>query len=153
VETVNEEAAGVLKDALGDKVGFADLYNGALQFDGKHYFGRGLTIPERDRMLTNKPITPLPFSYYGGFAGLDNMHPTVPGYAIIADLVLAALGRQGLQTDKTAAYAADTLLANPPGLAMLIPQMELSLLGLFGVFRGADQVAPSSAVPSSPAGV
>jgi lysophospholipase L1-like esterase len=148
VADVNEQAKALLKGTLGDKAVFADLYGGALHFDGKHYLGRGLTIPGRGRTLTNKPITPLPFTYYGGFAGLDNMHPTVPGYAVIADLVLAALGRS-LQTDKAAAYAADTLLGNPPGLAMLIPQMELSLLGLFGVFRGADESAP----PSAPAPV
>lgn len=135
VAEVNGQAKALLQEALGDRIVFADLYNGALPFDGKHYTGRGMTIPGSGRTLSNKPITPLPFSYYGGLAGLDNMHPTVPGYAIIADLVLTALGRADLHTDKAAAYAADTLLGNLRGLAILIAEMELSLLGQFGVFR------------------
>ena len=62
------------------------------------------------------------------------MHPTVPGYAVIADVVLAALGRAE-RTDKAAAYAADTLLNNLRGLPVLIAEAELSLLGMFGAFR------------------
>ena len=62
------------------------------------------------------------------------MHPTAPGYAVIADVVLAALGRAE-RTDKAAAYAADTLLNNLRGLPVLIAEAELSLLGMFGAFR------------------
>ena len=70
------------------------------------------------------------------------MHPTIPGYATIADVVLGALGRGSVQTDKAAAYAADTLLNNVHGLPLLVAQAELSLLGLFGVFaRGGGAAA------------
>ena len=95
------------------------------------------------RHSSNKPITPVPFGFFGGFAGLDNMHPTIPGYAVIADVVLAALGRGSVQTDKAAAYAADTLLNNVRGLPLLIAEIELSLLGAFGVFRGSG-TAPAT---------
>ncbi len=139
VSKVNSEAQGVLKEALGDRVVFADLYGKCNDFDGKHYWGRGLTIPGYDKVLTNKPLTPIPFGYHGGFAGLDNMHPTVPGYALIADIVLDALGYRTIRTDKAAAYAADTLLNNLWGLPMIFASMELSLVGLSSVFRGSDK--------------
>jgi hypothetical protein len=74
------------------------------------------------------------------------MHPTVPGYAAIADVVLNALGRGSVHTDKAAAYAADTLLNNVRGLPLLIAEIELSLLGAFGVFRGGG-TAPAAAQP------
>ena len=133
----------MLKAALGNRVAFADIYAACPPFDGKHYIGRGLAIPGRATTLNNKPITPVPFGFFGGFAGLDNMHPTIPGYAVIADVVLAALGRGSVKTDKAAAYAADTLLNNVRGLPLLIAEIELSLLGAFGVFRGSG-TAPAT---------
>ena len=147
VENVNIQAQSVLKDALGDRVVFADLYGACDAMDGKHFQRRGLAIPGIGKTLTNKPITPIPFAYYGGFAGLDNMHPTVPGYAMIADVVLRALGRPTIRTDKAAAYAADTLLNNLRGLPFLIAEAELSLVGAFGVFRGDDQQGTAAAMP------
>jgi hypothetical protein len=78
-------------------------------------------------------------------AGLDNMHPTVPGYAAIADTVLDALGRRDIRTDKQAAFAADTLLADV-SLAFVISGAELSLIGIFGAFRSsAPGLAPAPA--------
>ena len=62
------------------------------------------------------------------------MHPSVPAYATIADVVLAALGRD-LLTDKDAAYDDDTLLNHLPGLRMLVFDAELALVGSLGVFR------------------
>jgi hypothetical protein len=144
IADVNARARDVLQTALGSRVVFADIYGGCLPFDGKHYMGRGLSIPGHGKILNNKPITPVLFGYYGGFAGLDNMHPSVPGYAVMADTVLAALGRAHLQIDKDAAYAADTLLNDVRGLPTLIAQMEMSLLGAFGVFRSSG-TAPATA--------
>lgn len=144
---VNDQSRDILKDALGERVRFADIYTASLPFDGKHYMGRGLDIPGTGRTISNKPITPIPFGYYGGFTGLDNMHPTVPGYAIIADVVLDALGSGAVHTDKAAAYAADTLLNNLRGLPLLVAEIELSLLGTFGVFRGG------AAAPAGQTGV
>lgn len=141
VAEVNAKSMALLQDALGPRVVFADIYAKCAPFDGKHYFDRGLTIPGTGRLLSNKPVTPIPFSYYGGFTGLDNMHPTVPGYATIADAVLEALGHAGPGTNKDAAYAADTLLNNLRGLPILVAEMEMSLIGITGVFRGNDAVA------------
>lgn len=140
---VNAEAQNVLKTALGDRVVFADIYTACQQFDGKHYMDRGLAIPGNSKTLTNKPITPIPFGYYGGIAGIDNMHPTAPGYGMIADVVLDALGRRSVHTDKAADYAADTLLNNVRGLPLLIAEAELSLIGMFGVFRSSSTAAPA----------
>jgi hypothetical protein len=136
IADVNARSQGVLRTALRGRVVFADIYSACPPFDGKHYGGRGLAIPGSGKTLNNKPITPVPFGYFGGFAGLDNIHPSVPGYAVIADVVLAALGRGSIHTDKAAAYAADTLLNNVRGLPLLVAEIELSLLGAFGVFRG-----------------
>ncbi len=143
IADVNARSQSMLTAALGNRVAFADVYAACPPFDGKHYSGRGLAIPGRATTLSNKPITPIPFGFFGGFAGLDNMHPTIPGYAVIADVVLAALGRGSVKTDKAAAYAADTLLNNVRGLPLLIAEIELSLIGAFGVFRGCG-TAPAT---------
>jgi hypothetical protein len=140
IARVNSEAQDVLRTALGDRVRFADIYASCPPFDGKHYLHRGLAIPRHDKLLTNQALQPLPVHFIGGFAGLDNMHPTVPGYAAIADVVLAALGR-ALRTDKDAAYDADTLLNHLPGLRMLIFDAELALVGSIGVFRSGRAAA------------
>ncbi|HEY6439779.1 MAG TPA: hypothetical protein VIY55_07140 [Acetobacteraceae bacterium] len=71
---------------------------------------------------------------------LQILHPTIPGYAAIADVVLGALGRS-VKTDKAAAHAADTLLNDVKGPPLLVAQAELSLLGLLGVFRGGGAAA------------
>lgn len=134
IARVNAEAQDVLRTALGERVRFADIYASCPPFDGKHYHHRGLAIPRHDKLLTNQALQPLPFDFIGGFTGLDNMHPSVPGYAVIADVVLAALGR-ALRTDKDAAYDADTLLNHLPGLRMLVFDAELALVGSLGVFR------------------
>ncbi len=144
IAQVNAEAQNVLKQALGNRVVFADIYAACSPFDGKHYMGRGLPVPAHAKTLSNKPIEPLPFGYHGGFAGLDNMHPTVPGYAAIADVVLAALGRSDLRTDKDAAYASDTLLNNLHGPQILIADAEFSLVGSLGVFRLGSAMSTST---------
>ena len=136
IANVNAEAEDVLRQAAGDRIAFADLFGASSAVDGKHYGDRGLPIPGRQRDLSNKPVGPVPFGFVGGIAGLDNMHPTVPGYAVIADAVLDALGNHHLRTDKAAAFAADTLLNNFRGLPFLVAEMELSLLGTFGALGG-----------------
>lgn len=140
IADVNARSEDVLKTALGNRVLFADIYAASPPSDGKHYMGRGLAIPGTGKSLNNKPINALLLSHYGGFAGLDNMHPTIPGYATIADVVLGALGRS-VKTDKAAAYAADTLLNDVQEPPLLVAQAELSLLGLLGVFRGGGAAA------------
>ena len=138
VARINAEAETMLRDTVGNRIVFADLYNAGLSVDGKHYLHRGLSTPPRHRELNNKPMTPWPFGggFYGGLAGLDNMHPTIPGYAIVADAVLRALGHTDKETNKSAAFEADTLLNNFHGFPVLVAQAELSLLGTFGALRG-----------------
>lgn len=154
IRKLNQDAAGILKGTVGDRLIFADLYAEGDAIDGKHYQGGGLMVSAggHEKPLNNKPITPLLFGgYYGGLAGLDNMHPTVPGYAFIADTVLAAFG-SAARTDKSAAFTNDTLLTSFAGFPTLIAQMELSLLGTFGAFRGKPAVTADTIV-SNPPGV
>lgn len=128
IATVNAESAEILREALGNRIVFADPYTASLPFDGKHYFRRGLAIPEADKIIDNRPLTSVPGGYIGGFTSLDNMHPSVPGYAVLADVVLDALGRSDLRTDKAAALAADRFLSDFPGWRVLNIQMQTSFV-------------------------
>src|SRR5581483_5502815 len=83
----------------------------------------------------------------GGLTGLDNMHPTVPGYALIAQAVVDALvaaGRaaQANPIDLEAAYARDSLLTHLPAFEDLV-SVELALLGGFAMLGGIDRAGPT----------
>jgi hypothetical protein len=137
VQKANVQSRDILEHTVGGRLIWNDLYSIADQYDGKHWSGRGVpvTLPNGGRRtLVNKPIEPTLFGLQSGFSGLDNMHPSVPGYAIIADSVLAALGRSE-RTDKDRAFRRDTLLTNLPG-PLVLSQAELSLVPLSGVMGG-----------------
>ena len=129
VHEVNQDAEQILRNKLGDRVRVADLYGMCAALDGKHVARHGLPIPGTKLVLDNRALEPRPGGFAGGLASLDNMHPTVPGYAVIADVVLAALGQPGLKTNKADALAADPLLSNFPGRAVLGASVQLAFLG------------------------
>ncbi|MGE0226766.1 MAG: SGNH/GDSL hydrolase family protein [Acetobacteraceae bacterium] len=143
IADVNAESRAILEAALGSRLHFADLYAICPPLDGKHFRRRGLAIPGRRITLDNRPLTALIGGYHGGFASLDNMHPTVVGYAVIADAVLAAVGATQ-RTDKQAAFDADELLRDFPGWRVLQFQVQtpliLSIARLFFGF-GKDATA------------
>lgn len=56
-----------------------------------------------------------PGLYGGGLTGLDNLHPAIPGYSLIADGMLEAMGRTE-RVDKLTALHRDTLLNKIPPL-------------------------------------
>jgi lysophospholipase L1-like esterase len=136
---VNEQVRSLLTAKLGSRLRFVDLYAASTGLDGKHYKDRAMVVRSRSGKmleLRNIPLTlqivgPQPFT--GGLTGLDNMHPTVPGYAAIADAVLASLSVQA-RTDKDTAFRADSLLNDIP-LFLPVAQFELRQLGEFGVFK------------------
>jgi hypothetical protein len=65
------------------------------------------------------------------------MHPTVPGYGLLAKAVLAAMGKTGNLIDFDQTYKNDGLLRSLP-VGWSVSQLELSLLGTFGVFSGGS---------------
>ena len=140
---VNERVRVLMANKLGARFKFVDLYAASTSLDGKHYRDRPLVVHSRTGKaleLRNIPLTRQPFGpaeFTGGLAGLDNMHPTVPGYAAIADAVLTALAVQA-RTDKDRAFLADTLLADIP-LFLPVAQLELKQLGAFGAFKKLTQ--------------
>lgn len=139
VKNLNAANADALR-AADNRILIADLFASGDAVDGKHYLDRG--VRTRDKMLNNRPISGL--SHFGGLASLDNMHPTAPGHAVIAETVLASLGRT-ITLDKQAAYDADTLLNNINIPELMLRQMGLSLLGAaMRLFSGGGAPALTS---------
>jgi len=128
IARVNAQSKATLQTALGNRAVFADLYPACPPLDGKHYHRRGIKIEDPDITINNRPVTPVPFGFNGGFTGLDNMHPTIPGYAVMADIVLTALGRADLTTDKAAAFRADNLLSDFPGWNVFTAQVLIPFI-------------------------
>lgn len=123
IARVNDRSNETLRSALGDRAVFADLYPACPPLDGKHYHRHGIKIQNPNMTIDNNPIAPVLFGFNGGFTSLDNMHPTIPGYAVMADIVLQALGRDQLTTDKQAALRADNLLNDFPGWNVFTAQV------------------------------
>lgn len=123
IARVNARSNETLRAALGDRAVFADLYPACPPLDGKHYQGHGIEIHNPNKTIDNRPITSTLFGFSGGFTSLDNMHPTIPGYAVMADIVLQALGHTTLTTDKSAALRADHLLNDFPGWNVFTAQV------------------------------
>lgn len=91
IQHVNESAQIAMQKHLKGRGVFVDFFQASSGFDSKHYADR--EIPVRGRLLTNTPI-----EFHrdgtvsgGGLTGLDNMHPTGPGYAIYANTILQAV--------------------------------------------------------------
>lgn len=123
VARVNDEVRRVMTERLGDdRVRFVDLFAWSAEFDRKH--GTEVTPLWVEHGSGRRRLSNFPFSALGGFRqgglfGLDNMHPTLPGYAMLANAIGTAVSEaeavpyapMALQD----AYDADTLLQDPPG--------------------------------------
>lgn len=142
IAQANQAIESDMKAIVGRRLTFVDLYAASTAFDGKHFAKRYLEVfpngaDAAGLRLRNQPLMATAGMFdLGGLTGLDNMHPSVPGYALIADAVLRAMGSQ-LTTDKEQAYRQDTLLNGIPKALTLFGAV-LTLLGLFGVFSGDD---------------
>lgn len=134
VSAINQNSFQNMHDVLGDRLIFVDIYTNCSKFDGKHFANRGIFISSTNKRLRNYPIDAL-FGVFnsGGLSGLDNMHPSVPGYALIAQIVIDALGQNStIPLDES--YAEDSLLNNIPFLLGGF-QLEMGLLGSLGILR------------------
>jgi lysophospholipase L1-like esterase len=148
VQYQNGEVHNLLQQKLGSRLVYVDLYEMSDRFDGKHYKDRTLNI--RGRTLKNLPLSGTSADFGGGLTGLDNMHPTVPGYSLIADAVLAAIQPNNpVTTNKDIMFSRDTLLNNIPPLlfekhANVIRAVDIiKRLGSSGVAAKPDQ-APAA---------
>ena len=125
-----------------DKLVFVDLYKMVDGFDAKHFGpGRRLKVEVGGRTLhmSNYPFSANAFGFrQGGLFGLDNMHPSNVGYALLANTIgkAVAAAEPGLKyrnADFDDAAAGDTLIMDPPRNIDRIG----ALLGLLGLIGGA----------------
>jgi hypothetical protein len=110
---------------LGDRVHFVDLYASSATYDRKNGINTKEVLLNRgptEFLLDNRAIAVTPFGglsgFGGGLFGLDNLHPTLVGYGIIAqsvcDVIAATEGVPAPTISLQACYDADTLLNNLP---------------------------------------
>lgn len=107
------------------RVAFVDLYAATSRLDAKHFQepdGRIiLMLGGEEKHITNHPLNWLPDGFgFGGFYGLDNLHPSLVGYGVIARevcRVIEATEGTKVQTpiDLQRCADRDTLLQAPPG--------------------------------------
>ncbi len=126
---------------LADRAHFVDLYASAAAYDRKNGINTAtvtLLSGRREFLLDNHAVEVTPWGglggYGGGLFGLDNLHPTLVGYGLIAQSVCDAIATtEGLPRpaiDLQACYDADTLLKNLPGTIGLA-DFALEFVGAF----------------------
>lgn len=119
VAAINANMTAVMKQALGDRVVVIDFADQMSRLNRKHErLSADNSIKAEGKWISNMKIE----SYlggafrWGGFCGLDGMHPSVVGYGRIAKEVLRVIGRGGEKIDYNACFRSDTLLTDLPGL-------------------------------------
>jgi len=137
IAKVNKDVRKTMSGILKDKIVFVDTYAMAGRIDGKHHGKeRMVTVhagPTPKRM-SNMPLSANLFGFrQGGLFGLDNMHPTRVGYALLAQEMAAVVARAEAvampEIEPQLAFEADGLLQDPP--------RNLDRLGLFTGFIAA----------------
>jgi lysophospholipase L1-like esterase len=126
--------------ALGARAHFVDLYAMTAAFDHKNGTGAKSVIVHRgatQMMLDNMPLEVLPIFGglgRGGLFGLDNLHPTIVGYGLIAqavcDTIAATEGFAPVVINLQACYEAETLLQKLPS-QIALADLVLSFIGAF----------------------
>lgn len=126
---------------LGGRAHFVDLYASAVTYDRKNGTNTKEVILHHGRspfLLDNRAIEVTPFGGLGGFGGglfgLDNLHPTIVGYGLIAqsvcDVIAETEGLPAPEIDLQACYDADNLLNNLPPTVGLA-DFALQFVGAF----------------------
>ena len=127
VAKVNSEAEKILRDAFDDpkRLHFVDLAKLLKSYDEKHQRQTDNNVVKLKNGLTLSNVT-TEADFWGGFArgglqGLDGMHPTVVGYALMAECVLEAIKKaepnvQASKINRDRAFARDKLLTDMPGI-------------------------------------
>jgi hypothetical protein len=118
------------------KVSFADVYAMAAERDTKHNRDIGdLEYVESDG--DRHHVGNYPFSLSSGFRiglyGLDNMHPTDIGYALMANEIIKQLDTDPAKlVSKETIATIDSLLSDPPQIPIDM-RLLLSFVGAFGL--------------------
>lgn len=111
---------------LGDRANFVDLYANSAAYDRKNRIATKMVNLHRNAtaiLLDNAAIDIVPIigglsGFGGGLFGLDNLHPTLVGYGLIAqavcDVIAATEALAPPRIDLQACYNADSLLNNLP---------------------------------------
>ncbi len=140
VNTTLNPAIKTAFQALGAKAHFVDLYAMNAAYDRKNgIWTKSVNLHHGSTqvMLDNLPLEILPLfggRKDGGLFGLDNLHPTIVGYGLIAqavcDTIAATEGLAPPVINLQSCYEANSLLNNLP------PRIALAdfVLGLVGAF-------------------
>ncbi|SMF76133.1 GDSL-like Lipase/Acylhydrolase [Tistlia consotensis] len=119
VAAINANMAETMRQRLGDRVEIVDLAEQMRHLNRKHQrLSDDNVIKAGGVSISNMMLE----SYlgggfrWGGFCGLDGMHPSVVGYGRIAKEVLKKIGRGGEKVDYEACFRSDSLLTDLPGL-------------------------------------
>lgn len=135
VAEINAKVEANLRAALraagldDDRLRMVDVYAMSTALDCKHLPRQpSMPVKVKARNGLTKTLSNIPLSVgllgggidHGGLFGLDNMHPTLPGYALVANTALDAIkaAESGVSVQPIAlqdAFDKDTLLQNPPG--------------------------------------
>ena len=135
--------------ALGQRAHFVDLYAMNAAYDRKNGIATRSVIVNSGMtqiLLDNLPLEVTPFGGRrdGGLFGLDNLHPTIVGYRLIAqavcDVIAATESLAPTVINLQSCYAANSLLHNLP------PQIGLAdfVLSFIGAFIRGDPLAATA---------
>lgn len=127
VIAVNAEAERILRKEFDDpkRLHFVDMASLLRKYDSKHQVRTKSNVLKlkNKKTLTNVTTEANFWGAFarGGFAGLDGMHLTVPGYAIMAQSILdkikqAEPGTRMTKLDLDEAFRRDKLLSDMPGV-------------------------------------
>lgn len=123
VEGENAAARQILTAAFDnpDRLHFVDMFDLLRKYDAKHLGDDAGIVVDKGIRLKNITLeaSPIGTFHMGGLMGLDGMHPTVPGYALMANRVLATIAEHEPrarfeEVDLDDAFARDTLLTDMP---------------------------------------
>ena len=127
---------------LGDRARFVDLYASSSMYDRKNLTNTKEVLVRKNGtqiLLDNRAIDVMPLfgglgGFGGGLFGLDNLHPTIVGYGLIAQAVCEVIAQTENVpvpiVDLQACYDADTLLHNLPATIGLA-DFAIEFLGTF----------------------
>jgi len=128
VQAINDAMADVMRSTLGNRAVIVDLAAQMKHLNRKHErlsVHNTITVTRKKALIFKETfhISNMMIEEglgnafrWGGFCGLDGMHPSVVGYGKIADLVVQALGRGTGRIDYDRCFREDTLLSDLPWL-------------------------------------
>jgi lysophospholipase L1-like esterase len=127
---------------------FVDTFGKMEARDNKH-FRDSAPIWIGNRRCNNVPLARLGPFIRGGLYGLDNLHPSTVGYAVLAEAVCARIqATEGIQPaspiDFAAAFNADSLLTNVPASLDFSTLLINFVVDLGRLFAGPKLGPPTS---------